>query len=87
MPQSVSAEESTESDALRQIVGELRAQFPTVAQEVILEHVRRAHARMDAAPVQDYVPVLVQRQARLSLTAMINTGPTASSGAEHLDSA
>ena len=57
---------------LTQIVGDLRTQFPTVAPETITEHVRRAYARMDSAPVQDYVPVLVQRQARLSLAAMIN---------------
>ena len=60
---STESEESTESDVLLQIVGDLQAQFPALAREVIAEHVHRAYARMDSAPVQDYVPVLVQRQA------------------------
>jgi hypothetical protein len=73
----VDEDETTESDALSQIVGELLTQFPAIPPEVVADHVHRAHEGMESAPVQDYMLVLVQRQARLSLatTASTDTPP------------
>jgi len=68
----VSESEITERDLTAEVVADLRARFPTVTPEIVAEHVRRAYAGMASAPVQDYVPVLTERQARLSLTAMID---------------
>ncbi|MDT4995891.1 MAG: hypothetical protein QOH97_5783 [Actinoplanes sp.] len=69
----MSERQTIERDALPQIVGELLTRFPTLSRDVVTEHVRQAYASMNAAPVQDYVPVLVQREARLSLTAVAET--------------
>ncbi|MCU7730095.1 hypothetical protein ODJ79_40810 [Actinoplanes sp. KI2] len=76
-------QETTGDDPLAQVVDELQKQFPTVGQEIIAAHVRQAHAQLDSAPVQDYASVLVQRQARLSLAAMIGTDATTPEGTEH----
>jgi hypothetical protein len=70
----VDEDQATENDALSQIVGELLTQFPTVPPEVVADHVRRAHAAMQSAPVQNYLLVLVERQARLSLTTAARAG-------------
>jgi hypothetical protein len=72
----VTEQEPTGDDPLTQVVDDLHKQFPAVDREIIAAHVRQAHAQMDSAPVQDYVPVLVQHQARLSLDAMTNADTT-----------
>lgn len=62
----VSDESTAESEGLAEAIRELGIKFPDLPDSVIAEHVHRAHARLAGAPVRDYVPVLVQRQARVT---------------------
>jgi hypothetical protein len=78
----VTADETAKSDVLSHITAELRALFPAVPPAVVAEHVRRAHAGVESAPVQDFMPVLVQRQARLSLAAFTSESSSAGSDAD-----
>lgn len=52
---------------LTRVVAALCQRYPDIAPEVVAEHVRRALAALGPVTVRDYVPVLVERQARLTL--------------------
>jgi hypothetical protein len=52
---------------LTRVVAALCQRYPDVAPEVVAEHVRRALADLGPVTVRDYIPVLVERQARLTL--------------------
>ncbi|MCM4084172.1 three-helix bundle dimerization domain-containing protein [Paractinoplanes hotanensis] len=67
----MSDETTGESEALAETVHDLTKIFPNVAESVITEHVHQAHTRLHGAPVRDYVPVLMRRQARVTLAALV----------------
>jgi hypothetical protein len=64
-------EPAAEGEILAETVRDLGKRFPDVPDSVIAEHVHQAHARLTGAPVRDYVPVLVERQARLADLATV----------------
>ncbi|GIE85565.1 hypothetical protein Are01nite_20450 [Actinoplanes regularis] len=63
-----------EDGALIEILSVLRQHFPEVDDATVVEHVNDIHKRYAAAPVRDFVPLLVEREARATLTRL--TGET-----------
>ena len=46
------------------------------AEQVEVEaHVHQAHARLNGAPVRDFVPVLIKREVRVTLANLTNRRP------------
>ncbi|WP_412746857.1 three-helix bundle dimerization domain-containing protein [Krasilnikovia sp. MM14-A1004] len=62
--------EDAERQALRQIVNVLQHRFPAVGDTVVAAHVNAVHQRYAAAPIRDFVPLLVEREASRELTAL-----------------
>jgi hypothetical protein len=60
-------ESGVKDDGLAQVVDSLRKKFPDVAEAVIAAHVEAASAPMAGAPIQEYVPVLVEHQVHVHL--------------------
>ncbi|MFH8249525.1 three-helix bundle dimerization domain-containing protein [Microbacterium sp. B2969] len=58
------AAEINEEVAVQEIVDRLAEKFPMLPRERVTEVVREVHSSMDAAPVRDFVPVLVERGAK-----------------------
>ena len=55
-----------EGQAVEQVTVRLAARFPNLATTLVRSTVRDEHAKLDGC-VRDYVPVLVERAARLRL--------------------
>ena len=51
------------------LVERLKNKFPEVAPRTIEETVSSVHRQLDDAPIRDFVPVLVEREARNALKA------------------
>ncbi|WP_412750781.1 three-helix bundle dimerization domain-containing protein [Krasilnikovia sp. M28-CT-15] len=62
--------EDAERQALRQIVNVLQHRFPAVGDTVVTERVNAVHQRYASAPIRDFVPLLVEREASRELTAL-----------------
>jgi len=60
---------ASERHAIDQVIEALTTRFPDVPTRLITERVRRAYDRFTGAPVRDFVPVLVEREVRVGLTA------------------
>ncbi len=58
-----------EAQALDQVRERLTAQFPDVPEDTVRLVVDQAHRSLDGRPVRNYVPVLVEREARERLRA------------------
>jgi len=58
------AEEAEEARAVVDVTERLRRRFPTVAEDVIYQVVADYHREFDTSPIRDFVPILVERQAR-----------------------
>ena len=58
------AEEAAEARAVVDVTERLRRRFPTVAEDVIYQVVADYHREFDTSPIRDFVPILVERQAR-----------------------
>lgn len=67
MPQKRSVDPTRESDAMRQIVGRLRRQFPELPPERIDDAVYGHYNEFDGHPIRDFVPIFVERDARRDL--------------------
>ncbi|MFP5367180.1 MAG: three-helix bundle dimerization domain-containing protein [Actinomycetes bacterium] len=59
--------EEPEARALMAIIDRLAARFPHEQRSVIEDVVAEEHALLDDGPIRDYVPVLVERAAKLRL--------------------
>ncbi|WP_406317244.1 three-helix bundle dimerization domain-containing protein [Streptomyces sp. NBC_00118] len=68
-----------EDPAVRDMVGRLRAAWPTVDESVVATAVRSAYDYFRQARVRAYVPILVERRARRTLGAAVG-GHIARSG-------
>jgi hypothetical protein len=69
----------TEDDELKSIdrvVAELRQRFPGVPTTVVESMVSERYRQFDGAPVRDYIPVMVKRGAKQSLTTMVSDSRT-----------
>ena len=56
-----------EDAAIEHVVERLTDQFPTVPAEVVEETVAGVHDGFDEAPVRDFVPVIVEHDAKEKL--------------------
>lgn len=65
-----------EHQAVDRICVRLAARFPDVPAETVQRTVREVHNKLDG-PVRDFVPVLVEREAkdRLAVIAAVNRTP------------
>ncbi|MBN1171812.1 MAG: hypothetical protein JXA67_06520 [Micromonosporaceae bacterium] len=63
---------TTMQAALAHIRNDLEKRFPDVPEAVISDHVERARAQFAGVTVSEYVPVLVERQARQTLAALVS---------------
>lgn len=54
--------------ALMAIIDRLSARFPAEKRSVIEDVVAEEHKLLDDGPIRDYVPVLVERAAKLRLS-------------------
>jgi hypothetical protein len=53
-----------EDDALADVIERLQARFPHTPYEQIVQAVRDAQRTFERAKVRDFVPVLIEREAR-----------------------
>lgn len=60
--------ESDEAAALALVASRLRTRFPAVSAETVEALVAEIHHEYDGRPIRDYVPLLVERQAREHLS-------------------
>jgi hypothetical protein len=65
-----------ERQALEEVCQRLGTRFPHLPAAQVRATVEQVHARFDG-PVRDYVPLLVEREARAQLTAMGRRGEEA----------
>jgi len=61
-----------EERAIARILPVLITEFPNTTRTMIMDCVAQARARFDGAPVRDFVPLFVLREARQQL----RSGPT-----------
>ncbi|BFU45397.1 three-helix bundle dimerization domain-containing protein [Krasilnikovia sp. MM14-A1004] len=64
----------TELEAMRQLVTALQQRFPEVDDATVAACVNDVHRRFGAAPVRDFVPLLVEREAVRALTRIARDG-------------
>ncbi|WP_123955561.1 three-helix bundle dimerization domain-containing protein [Frondihabitans sp. 762G35] len=55
---------SGEDQSVEQVIGRLSAKFPAVSREHIQDVVNQEHQMFAGNPIRDFVPVLVERQAK-----------------------
>lgn len=60
-----------EARALQEVQDRLRARFPYLGEEAVEAAVRQATSKL-TGPVRDFVPVLVEHEAREQLKAMVD---------------
>ncbi len=58
-----------EHDVLQRLQDDLAARYPAVPAAVIADHVHRAAAQFDQAPIREYIPVLIARTVQAELGA------------------
>jgi hypothetical protein len=56
--------------AIEQVVSRLAASYPDVSTETVQTVVHHTHAKFDGRPVRDFVPLFVERGARLELSRL-----------------
>jgi len=62
--------EASERALIGQVVERLTRKNPTVPQETVATLVNAAHARFDQSKVRDFVPLLVERRAKVLLAKL-----------------
>jgi hypothetical protein len=59
--------ESSEQTVIEQVVVRLTHRYPAIPQATVASVVLETHARFDGRPVRDFIPLLVQRNAKSQL--------------------
>jgi hypothetical protein len=59
-----------EQTQLQELVGRLSARYPSVPPATISEVVQQQHSRFTGAPIREFVPLFVERQAHTALTEL-----------------
>jgi hypothetical protein len=59
-----------EDRAVAEVAARLRSRFPFVEPSSIDEVITDCHREYDGHPIRDFIPILVERQARDHLTAI-----------------
>ena len=60
-----------EARAVTEVSQRLVASFPDVPPDLIQQTVHASHAQFAGSPIRDFVPVLVERTAKTSLTTRL----------------
>jgi hypothetical protein len=59
--------ELSEQTVIEQLVVRLTSRYPTSSQSTVATVVRDVHSRFEGRPLRDYIPLLVERNARSEL--------------------
>jgi hypothetical protein len=59
--------ELSEQTVIEQLVVRLTSRYPTISQSTVGTVVRDVHSRFEGRPLRDYIPLLVERNARSEL--------------------
>jgi hypothetical protein len=59
--------ELSEQTVIEQLVVRLTSRYPAISQSIVARVVRDVHARFEGRPLRDFVPLLVERNARSEL--------------------
>jgi hypothetical protein len=59
--------ELSEQTVIEQLVDRLTNRYPAIAQSVVARVVLETHARFEGRPVRDFIPLLVERNAKSAL--------------------
>ncbi len=62
--------EVSEQALIGQVVERLARNHPAVPQEVVATLVNAAHSRFDQSKIRDFVPMLVERRAKVQLAKL-----------------
>jgi hypothetical protein len=60
-----------EAEAVAQVIDRLADKFPRLGRDEVEQAVRSAHGALDGAPIREYVPVLVEHDAKDRLRRII----------------
>ena len=63
-PQTHRVIELSEQTIIDQVVMRLTSHYPTISESTVSAVVRTMHSRYDGGPLRDYVPLLVERNAK-----------------------
>jgi hypothetical protein len=67
--------ELSEQTIIDQLVARLADGFPTISASTVSDVVRDIYSRYDGRPLRDYVPLLVERNAKIALEQLLPVGP------------
>jgi hypothetical protein len=59
--------ELSEQTVIEQLVVRLTSRYPTISQSTVASVVRDVHSRFEGRPLRDFIPLLVERNARSEL--------------------
>jgi len=59
--------ELSEQTVIEQLVVRLTSRYPTISESTVAAVVRDVHSRFEGRPLRDYVPLFVERTARIEL--------------------
>jgi hypothetical protein len=59
--------ESSEQTIIEHLVERLTNRYPAISESTVASVVRDVHARFDGRPLRDFIPLLVERNARSEL--------------------
>jgi hypothetical protein len=59
--------ELSEQTVIEQLVVRLTNRYPAISQSTVASVVRETHARFDGRPLRDFIPLLVERNAKSEL--------------------
>jgi hypothetical protein len=62
--------ELSEQAVIEQLVDRLASRYPAIAQSIVASVVIETHARFDDRPVRDFIPLLVERDAKSELARL-----------------
>ena len=69
--------ELSEQTIIDQIVARLTHRYPTISACTVDSVVRDMHARFDGRPLRDFVPLFVERHAKIELDQLRASGDVA----------
>ena len=59
--------ELSEQTVIEQLVVRLTSRYPTISESTVATVVRDVHSRFEGRPLRDFVPLLVERNAKSEL--------------------
>jgi len=62
--------ELSEQTVIEQLVERLSNRYPAISQATVASVVLETHARFDGRPVRDFIPLLVERNAKSQLESL-----------------